>query len=139
MEWYIIENLDDFVDHVRGLVFNNFGESDDDTDVEKQTSDIRPENQDECDSVLSHNESKRIVCGIVKKQIHKITKVKRYLLTNKMFMTIVEALNERMTSNLLSNLVNKGLIETGFDSSVNDFVFWVKDATDTDTKTPEAN
>lgn len=42
-------------------------------------------------------------------------------------MLIITALNDRLVSNILNSLVNKGLIETAYDDSRNDFVFWVKD------------
>jgi hypothetical protein len=32
-----------------------------------------------------------------------------------------------MVSNMLNNLVNKGMIETGYDDETNDFIFWIKD------------
>ena len=41
-----------------------------------------------------------------------------------------------MISNILSGLVNKGLVDTAYDSQSNDFVFWVKED---DTKKPETN
>jgi hypothetical protein len=31
-----------------------------------------------------------------------------------------------MVSNIISGLVQKGLVETAFDEEANDFVFWVK-------------
>ena len=43
-----------------------------------------------------------------------------------MFADIVHKLNDRMVSNIISGLVQKGLVETAFDNEVNDFVFWVK-------------
>jgi hypothetical protein len=44
-----------------------------------------------------------------------------------------------MVSNLLNNLVNKGVIETGFDSDSNDFVFWIKDNDKNKTEKPETD
>ena len=32
-----------------------------------------------------------------------------------------------MTSNIVNGLVQKGLIETAFDSEANDFIFWIKE------------
>ena len=43
------------------------------------------------------------------------------------FSDIVSKLNERMTSNIVNGLVQKGLIETAFDSEANDFIFWIKE------------
>ena len=36
-------------------------------------------------------------------------------------------MNSRMISNLLNGLVSKGLVESSYDSELNDFVFWIKD------------
>jgi hypothetical protein len=35
-------------------------------------------------------------------------------------------LNRRMVSNIVKDLVSKGLVESAFDNEKNDFVFWVK-------------
>ena len=35
-----------------------------------------------------------------------------------------------MVSNMISNLVKKGLLESAFDEEKNDFVFWKKDIKD---------
>jgi len=48
-------------------------------------------------------------------------------MNNSMFLSIIESLNDRMVSNLLNSLVNRGLVETAYDAEENDFVFWVKD------------
>ena len=48
-------------------------------------------------------------------------------MNDKMFLAIIESLNERMVSNLLNSLVNKGLVETAYDDEDDDFIFWVKE------------
>jgi hypothetical protein len=35
-----------------------------------------------------------------------------------------------MISNMLNNLVNKGVLDSGFDDESNDFIFWIKDNPD---------
>lgn len=134
MEWYIVEDLDGFVDSARFLVFNSFGSDDDtDTDLEKEMYKVNPKEEEECEQVLSHEEAKTIVKGLIK------TRKNKYVLSEKIFKSIVEALNERMTSNILNGLVNKGLIESAFDSEANDFVFWIKDDNSTDTEESKAD
>jgi hypothetical protein len=32
-----------------------------------------------------------------------------------------------MISNILNNLVNKGVLESAYDADLNDFVFWIKE------------
>ncbi|NBT08684.1 MAG: hypothetical protein EBS98_07780, partial [Chitinophagia bacterium] len=54
--------------------------------------------------------------------------------------TILEELNSRLVSNILNSLVNKGLIESAYDSDTNDFVFWVKnDSKDKQQEKPETD
>ena len=39
---------------------------------------------------------------------------------------VLRQLSERMISNIVRNLVKKGLVESAFDEDKNDFVFWIK-------------
>jgi hypothetical protein len=133
-EWYIVNDIDDLTNSVRALVFNNFGKNDESEVQEKGDSlvnnlvfEVDPKNQEELDRVLSYSESLIIVKQHIKKQIHKKTDKVRYIMNDKMFLSIIESLNGRMVSNILNNLVNKGLVETAYDIEVNDFVFWVDD------------
>lgn len=133
-EWYVIANIENLVNAARVLVFNSFG-----TDTKKQEKSIdydisyldvnslSDEDREELDSVLSYDESYSIVMENTKKQTHKKTKEIRYIMDDLIFSTIIENLNSRMISNMLNNLVNKGVLESGFDSDSNEFVFWIKD------------
>jgi len=122
---YIINDIDDFVLTTRSLVFNNFGK-DKNTDFNDLLQDVSIEDFDEFNRVLSQEESLVITKNICKKQINKKTKHIRYVITDMSFIEIVTSLNDRMISNILNNLVNKGLLETAFDAEANDFVFWTK-------------
>ena len=140
-EWFIINDIDDLTNSVRALVFNNFGKSTE-TEVQDKEDDlvnnllfeVDPKDQKELDSVLSYSESLIIVKQHIKKQIHKKTDKVRYMMNNHMFLTIIESLNDRMVSNLLNSLVNRGLVETAYDAEEDDFIFWVNDD---DKNTPE--
>ena len=49
-----------------------------------------------------------------------------------------------MVSNILNQLVQKGLVESAFDTESNDFIFWVKDndklfKNETETDLPETD
>jgi DNA-binding HxlR family transcriptional regulator len=125
-EWFIINNIDEFVDKTRTLVFNNFGKSDDETDIDSLLNNIKPEDQEEFDRVLSHDESIIIMTNLAKKQKNKKNNKIRYLISDSIFYEIIQSFNDRMISNLLNTLVNKGLVETAFDDKTNDFIFWVK-------------
>jgi hypothetical protein len=128
-EWYIVKNLEEFIESSRSLVYNNFGNNVDKNDsIDNMISIVvSDEEKKELDSVLSHEESSIIITALLKKEINKKTKKHRYVMTEKMFLSIIESLNDRMVSNMLNGLVNKGLLETGFDEETNDFIFWIKD------------
>lgn len=123
-EIFIVRDLDGFIDSARILVFNNFGKS----NQESSEIDYQIDNSEkpELDKVLSFDESAVICKQILKKQINKKNKNVRYLVNDNIFLLIIQSLNDRMVSNVLNSLVNKGLVESAYDSESNDFVFWIK-------------
>jgi hypothetical protein len=141
-EWFIIKSLEELVNYSRVLVYNNYGskktpntETSDNQDSFTNIDDlvnITSENEEELNSLLSFEESSIIVKSFIKKQINRKTSKTRYLISDNIFNKVLEALGDRMTSNILNNLVNKGLIETAFDEERNDFIFWVKDENNTE-------
>lgn len=135
-DWYIINDINAFVNHSRILVFNAFDNNIDKNGEFSQVEElivIKPKDQDELDKILSFEESLGIISLIVKKQKHKKTDKTRFVMNEKLFMQILESLNDRMVSNLLNGLVNRGILETGFDNESNDFLFWIKDDDDKNT------
>ena len=127
-EWFVIKDLKTFVNHSRTLVFNNFGTKENDDNDEIDTLiDLSQEEKDDLDRVLSHNESLNIIKSFLKKQKNKKTQQIRYIINDTLYLKALESLGERMTSNILHGLVNKGLIDMAFDDDSNDFIFWVKD------------
>lgn len=128
-KWFVINNLSEFTDKARAIVYNNFG-SQEQSEIESLIDEIKDSEKEEFDRVLSHNESLVIVKQSVRKQKHKQSNKTRYILNDKLFMVIIENLNSRLISNILNGLVQKGLIESAFDSETNDFVFWIKDNND---------
>lgn len=129
--WYIVDDLDGFVLSSRKLIFNNFGKTNDSqSDIGSMFAEIKPEEQDEFDTILTQEESLIIAKGLLKKQLNKKTKEVRYVLTDEIYIELLESMNDRMVSNTLNSLVNKGYLESGFDAESNDFVFWVKDEND---------
>lgn len=129
-EWYVINDLQEFTNKTRAIVYNNFGSWSSKTDENIKDPDflIQDSEKDEFDRLLSYSESLVIVKELLKKQKHKSTKKIRYILNDSIFAEIVKNLNERIVSNIINSLSQKGLIESAFDSELNDFVFWVKDA-----------
>ena len=129
--WYIVDDLDGFILSSRKLIFNNFGKTkDSSSDINSMFAEIKPEEQDEFDTILTQEESLIIAKGFLKKQLNKKTKEVRYVLTDEVYIELLESMNDRMVSNTLNSLVNKGYLESGFDEESNDFVFWVKDEND---------
>lgn len=129
--WYVIKDLDGFINHTRRLVYNSYGSKKDTNDEEMNDIDLLMElstaDQEELDRVLSYKESSIIIRSLLKKQKNKKTKLTRFILNDDLYVSIVENLGDRMTSNILHGLVKKGLIETAFDEESNDFIFWIKD------------
>lgn len=127
-EWFVIKDVEKFVESTRILVFNNFGtEKNSKSFTDSIKIEIEPNERDELDRILSYKECFLMAESIFKKQVHKKTLEKRYLVSDDLYHKYVEKLNERMIGNILNGLVNKGLVEVGFDSESNDFVFWLKD------------
>ena len=126
-QWFIITDLDEFTDKARSIVYNNFGVWNNPDNIDVIIDDVVENEQEEFEKVLSHQESLVIVKEFVKRQKNKKTKQTRYTLNDTIFAEIIHSLNDRMVSNIINGLVQKGLIETAFDDESNDFVFWVKD------------
>lgn len=139
---YEIKDIEEFTESARKIVFSGFGKSieetkDDFTDMLEQLSDNE---EREMNEVLSQKESLSIVESLAKKQTNKTTKQIRYIINEKIFEDVLEALNARLVSNILSNLIKKDLIESAYDDKINDFVFWVKENENTkNNKKPETD
>ncbi len=128
-EWFVVKDLEELINSTRALVFNNFGKSADSSDVVDDilVTTISKKDQEELNNILSYDESLIIVKGLLKTQYNKKSNKTRHIMTEKIFLEIIESLNDRMTSNILNGLVNKGIVETAYDDETNDFVFWIKD------------
>ena len=137
-QWFVIPDLSEFTDKARAIVYNNFGVWHDKSDLDVIIDDVVENKKEEFDKTLSHQESLVIVKENVKKERNKRTKETRYILNDEIFAEIVHKLNDRMVSNIINGLVQKGLVETAFDSEANDFVFWIKEDQDEKEK-PETN
>jgi Mg/Co/Ni transporter MgtE len=126
---YIIDDLEEFTRSARKLVFNGFDKSigDDPDEFTKLITEISQDDLEEMDQILTQQESLVIVKSLAKEQKHKITNESRYLIDEKIFSQIIEEMNGRLVSNMLSSLACKGMIESAYDEQINDFVFWIKD------------
>lgn len=138
--WYFIKDLNDFIEQTRTLVYNNFASNNDGEDNPIGLSeDLSDSERLELDSVLSFDESMVITKTFAKKQRNKKTQEIRYAISDNIFLEIVSSMNSRMVSNIIHGLVRKGLLESAYDADANDFIFWVKDNENQDSKESEAN
>jgi hypothetical protein len=126
-DWFIIKDFQGFIEATRALVFNSFGSEQGDKNKDDFMMSVTNKDKQELDNILSYDESLTIVVGFLKKEKNKTTSKIRYLVNDDAYMKIIYALNDRMTSNILNGLVNKGIVETAYDDESNDFVFWIKD------------
>jgi len=137
--WYIVPDLDNFTDKARAIVYNNFGAWQNKDELDILIDDVKEQDQEEFDKMLSHQESLLIVKELIKKQKNKKTQEIRYTINDNIFADIVYRLNDRMVSNIVNSLVQKGLVESAFDSDANDFVFWIKDQHENEKEKPETD
>lgn len=123
--WFVIKDFNGFVKHTRIIVYNTYGNNT--SEEVDQLVELSKLDQEELDKILSQAESIAIIKSIVKKQRNKKSKATRYIINDELYMNIVQSLGDRMTSNILHSLVNRGLVEMGFDDDANDFIFWIKE------------
>ena len=140
--WYQIKDLTGFINHARELVFKSFGQINEDAndDLTYTLSVLAPKDQAELDKILTYDECFIMAKNYMKIKISKKTKTENYYINDMILSKILESFNNRMVSNILSKLVNDGLLDSAFDSEKNDFVFWVKDNEEqNDTQKPETD
>lgn len=135
-DWLEISDIEKFTEYVRNFVYINFrsenieNEEEYEIDFNETTQPLSDEENIELNSILTQIECINIVKETSKKIRHKKTKKIKYLINDKILYTIIQNINRRMVSNMISNLVKKGLLESAFDEEKNDFVFWKKDIKD---------
>ena len=131
-EVFIIDDLSKFIESTRILVFNSFGKNDDDNEEINQDSflisSLEQDQIDELNQILPQTECEIIAKDFIKQKKNKKNNKIRYIISSKTYMDMIESFNSRMISNILNNMVNKGIVESAYDSELNDFVFWIKDS-----------
>lgn len=125
-KWYKISDLHEFVKSARILVFNAFGKDFENILMDNTTTlpILSQEEKTELDNVLTQAESMIIAGQFIKTKTNDVENFSEHFITEDKFMLMLEDLNSRLVSNLLHNLVNRGLLEMAFDEEQNDFVFW---------------
>lgn len=139
-EWLEIADIDAFSDYIRNIVYINFKDedfSDEEIheaewsiDLNAELNNITETDQQEMDSILDKDETLVIIKSDCKKIRHKRTKEVKYVMNDSMLYKMIEHVNQRMVSNIISKLVNRGLLESAFDDERNEFIFWKKENED---------
>ena len=122
----IITNIDKFVRETRKIVFGGFGQEVDKENIDNLISELTETDLEELDKTLTQEECITIVHTYIQPRKTKSGKTK-YLMSDDVFTSIVEDFNSRLVSNLLQQLVSKGLIESSYSVEDNDFIFWLND------------
>jgi len=127
--WYEITDIKTFVDTTRSIVFKNYGsQQQEDDDIEQDIIDILSDKErSELDKVLSYEEALSIIKSFAKTQTNKKSQKQRIIINDTLFIEMIQSLGDRLTSNILNSLVNRGLVETAYDEKIDDFIFWIKD------------
>ena len=137
-DWYFITRFEEFIDHSRGLIFDLFLEStkekpseevvvsysSSNDDIGKILSCFEEDEPDQRALYLPHSEAVVISKRFATLKMDKKTQKEKYVISDQLFLEMLECFNSRLISNLLNSLVNAGLLESAFDSTLNDFVFW---------------
>lgn len=122
---YIVKDIDGFIEKTRVFVYNLFGNNQDGdiNTLSFEIEDMPAENLKEMNACLSTKESTLILEDYATYS-KKNDKIK---ITNDQYMQYVSALSLRLTGNIMRVMSDKGLIEVGFDSETDDFIFWKKE------------
>ena len=122
---YVIKDIDKFVDETRRIVFGAFGQPPEQDEIDDFISELSDTDMEELDKTLSHEECMAILNDKIIPR--KTRKGLKYIISEQQFEEIIEDFNSRLVSNLLNELVSKGLIETGWSDEENDFIFWLSE------------
>jgi|694.fasta_scaffold26261_2 hypothetical protein len=140
-EWFQVIDVAKFIESTRVLIFNSFGKTNENQPDELSLvmEDLPKTEIEELNTVLTQEECVIMSKEFLKERKNNKTKQTIFLITNQKYMEMIECFNNRMISNMLNNLVNKGLLETAYDSESNDFVFWIKDNDKNQNEKPETD
>lgn len=137
---FLIKDVKNFIDATRTMVFVNFAQDDNMSPIKIITlNDLTQKDQDELNGILSYDEALMIAKEHMKKQKNSKSSKIRYIISDSSYANMVTSMHSRMVSNILTKLVDKGVVETAFDAESNDFVFWVKDKGNEQQEKPETD
>lgn len=122
--WYTIEDIDNFVESTRVLVYNIFGNTEQTLEeIDLNINNLNEESMAEINKCLTQDESMVILKDFAKQ----IPGTLEYKISTNRYLSFIDSLNSRMVSNLLHKMSADGILESAFDEETNDFIFWAKD------------
>lgn len=123
-----ITNLAEFLDASRVWLYTVFGGLNPVESMKMRYKDLKLEEKEEIDKVLNIKEVINISKDYVVFDEHEGT----WSITENKYEELLIEMNARMTSNLLASMVSSGILESAYDSEINDFVFWRTDKDEKD-------
>jgi hypothetical protein len=126
--WLEVINVKKLIDFSRRMIYHNFDEENNtlsDKDFLEKIDNIKIDDK-EMDSLLPFTECKAILKPYLVKVLSKKNDRTYFKIKEDDYDVFLVQLNKRMVSNIVKDLVSRGLVESAFDSDKNDFVFWVK-------------
>lgn len=143
--WLEVSDVSAFAEYIRNLVYVNFKEDELNEEQLKQeewehtlTEELKNLSQDEMEemeNVLDKNECASIIKEDCKKIRNKRTQEVKYIMNDTILYDMIDHVNQRMISNIISKLVKQGLLETAFDTEKNEFIFWKAEDNNGDSQT----
>lgn len=121
---YVVKDINKFVNETRRIVFGAFGETSEEIDLDDFINQLSDTDIEELDRTLSHEECMAILHDKVTPKENYKGELK-YIISEEQFGELIEDFNSRLVSNLLNELVSKGLLETGWSDEDQDFIFWL--------------
>ncbi len=124
--WLEVVSVKKLIDFSRKIVYHNFDEENSDLSDQEFLSKVDQIQEDskELDHLLPYSECRVMIKPYLVRVISKTQDY--YKIKEDDYDDFLVELNRRMVSNIVKDLVSKGLVESAFDNEKNDFVFWVK-------------
>lgn len=129
MDGYLeVLNVRKLINFSRRIVYHNFDEDNNNlTDKEflEKVDQVEVDDK-EMNHLLPYSECKAIIKPYLIDVDTDTADLKYFKIKEEDYDEFLVELNKRMVSNIVKDLVSKGLVDSAFDNEKNDFVFWVK-------------
>jgi len=128
-KWFEVKITDiDKLESTRVLVFDAFGKNEKSNadELTLMMNQLKDHEKEELETVLTQSEAMTIAQDFIKTKKNKRNE-SIYIISEKKYMEMIESFNSRLVSNMLRNLTGMGILDSAYDSELNDFVFWVKE------------